>query len=263
VTARQLLNHTSGYGDVYASPAIQPLLMDMEHPWTRLELLDAVEAPLSPPGSAFGYSNTNYIILAEVLERATGRTLDALFADDIASPLGLTATTLLPRPRDLFVQGVIGEGPDAIRPFDLTAGVPTALYGVVFGDGPVAGTAAEAAQFLDALLRGDLLQPESLDAMLDFSGNPLYGLGLMRLEIDGLQWYGHTGAFGGYTAVALHNPTLDITLVTLANHQPLGGTPSAAEVIASGFLVTIPEPSATVATLALLSLLATFWLRRR
>ncbi|MEU6226743.1 serine hydrolase domain-containing protein [Streptomyces sp. NPDC047042] len=89
ITVRQLLTHTSGL-----RPELP--LYDCPDDAARRALLRA-EAPSSAPGR-YLYSDLNMLLLQYVLERVTGRTLDALIAEGITGPLGMTATRFGPCP---------------------------------------------------------------------------------------------------------------------------------------------------------------------
>ncbi|GAA1190641.1 serine hydrolase domain-containing protein [Streptomyces hebeiensis] len=88
ITVRQLLTHTSGLR------AWLPLYAEPTHEG-RLRLLWN-EAPTSPPGTAYLYSDLNLIALQLVLEHVTGRRLDRLLHDEITGPLGMRRTRYNP-----------------------------------------------------------------------------------------------------------------------------------------------------------------------
>ncbi|GAA3097010.1 hypothetical protein GCM10017687_04570 [Streptomyces echinatus] len=193
VTVRQLLTHTSGFRawlPLYAAPTREQ----------RLELIWN-EAPLHPPGTAYLYSDLNLITLQLVLEKITGRTLDALLRDEITGPLGLDSTRYNPpaswKPR-------IAATEDARRPWSgLDRGL---VWGEVhdenaYGMGGVAGHAGvfscawDLAVLGRALLDGGaygrarILRPESVDLMFTdfntaFPGDE-HGLGLELYQ----HWY--------------------------------------------------------------------------
>ena len=64
---------------------------DPAYAWTRAELIDAIVARGSErePDRRFAYRNGNYVIAAEIAERAGGRDIGALLDELIARPLGL------------------------------------------------------------------------------------------------------------------------------------------------------------------------------
>ncbi|MFD8204483.1 serine hydrolase [Streptomyces sp. NPDC059701] len=228
VTVRQLLTHTSGFR------AWIPLYSAPTHEEKVRLILD--EAPVSPPGTAYLYSDLNMISLQLVLERITGRTLDVLLREEITAPLGLHRTRYNPpaswRPK-------IAATEDARRPWSgLDRGL---VWGEVhdenaFSLGGVAGHAGvfscawDLAVLGRALLNGGsygrarILRPESVQLMFTdfntaFPGDE-HGLGFELYQ----HWYmgamatprtaGHTGFTG--TSLVL-DPTTDSFLVVLGN----------------------------------------------
>ena len=71
ITPRQLLQHTSGLGEYVDQPAV---LADAQREWTPAELIAVAEAAgrVGEPGGPHHYSNTNYIVLGEIIEQVTG-----------------------------------------------------------------------------------------------------------------------------------------------------------------------------------------------
>jgi CubicO group peptidase (beta-lactamase class C family) len=92
ITVRHLLAHASGL------PAHRPFYQQVTgEPSARLaiELGAAREPLLHPAGTRSLYSDLGFIVLGWLLERVTGERLDVLFADAVAGPLGLGATTFV------------------------------------------------------------------------------------------------------------------------------------------------------------------------
>jgi D-alanyl-D-alanine carboxypeptidase len=106
ILLRHLLEHTAGLPDHAQMQAfVDRILKDPKHRWTRAEQVALmVEAkPLAAPGEAFSYSDTGYVILGEIVERATGKSLaEAVRAAARLDELGLKSTwweALEPAPR--------------------------------------------------------------------------------------------------------------------------------------------------------------------
>jgi CubicO group peptidase (beta-lactamase class C family) len=247
VTIRQLLTHTSGFRawiPLYSAPTYEEKV--------RL-VFD--EAPVSPPGTAYLYSDLNMISLQLVLEKVTGRTLDVLLREEITAPLGLRRTRYNPpaswRPK-------IAATEDARRPWSgLDRGL---VWGEVhdenaFSLGGVAGHAGvfscawDLAVLGRTLLNGGsygrarILRPESVELMFTdfntaFPGDE-HGLGFELYQ----HWYmgamatprtaGHTGFTG--TSLVL-DPTTDSFLVVLGNsvHPVRGWRSGSAPRVAAG-----------------------------
>lgn len=96
VTIRNLLNMTSGYPDyVYTPEVIAAVEADPFRQWTGDELIGiGTSLPLEfEPGTNWGYSHTNYVILGKVLEKVVGRSMPEVMEDYIIEPMGLTNTS--------------------------------------------------------------------------------------------------------------------------------------------------------------------------
>jgi D-alanyl-D-alanine carboxypeptidase len=203
IRLRNLLNHTSGI----------PEYMQLE-PWSSAvgrdprvviparRLVSAAAAlPLDfAPGSQAAYSNTNYLVLGEILERLTGRPVAALLRERIFEPLGLTATAFEPARKQL--------GNDQMHGYDITGTEPRDVslhrLGGPWTDGAVVSSADDLADFFGALLRGELVPPalvaEMLKVVPSSHGN---GLGMFRLGSPCGRWfYGNTGGTPGYLTFA-------------------------------------------------------------
>lgn len=96
VTLGQLAQMTSGYADyVIGNEEFQEAFYaDPFRQWEPEDLLRfATSKPLYyPPGTNWNYAHTNYVLLGLALEKATGRDMAALLADNVLGPLGLTDT---------------------------------------------------------------------------------------------------------------------------------------------------------------------------
>ncbi len=89
VTIRQLLNHSSGL------PAHKNYFLTVH---SKREMLEAIcNEPLEyAPGTKNVYSDLGFILLGEILERATGKMVDQLAAERIFMPLSMTDTSFKP-----------------------------------------------------------------------------------------------------------------------------------------------------------------------
>ena len=98
ITVRQLLMHTSGLFDYLDDPRpFAPYLNgDFRHFWTPRQLVRIAVShpPLFAPGTGFSYTNTGYVLLGLIAERADGERLAVQLRRRIFAPLHLTATRL-------------------------------------------------------------------------------------------------------------------------------------------------------------------------
>ena len=95
VTLAQLLAHRSGVGEVDAYPDIWAGMWSNQGEVTlqRAAIAATVLArqPINTPGSAYAYSNFNYIIAGAILERAGGTSWEDLMTTRLFQPLKMTS----------------------------------------------------------------------------------------------------------------------------------------------------------------------------
>ncbi|MGH9683468.1 MAG: exo-beta-N-acetylmuramidase NamZ domain-containing protein [Candidatus Acidiferrales bacterium] len=89
ITIRMLLTHTSGLAP---DPPLEAALGGES---ALMQEIDN-ESPISPPGDRFIYSDTNFILLGELVKRLTGKRLDEFAAENFYGPLGMQHTRFLP-----------------------------------------------------------------------------------------------------------------------------------------------------------------------
>src|SRR6476646_5421096 len=89
ITVRMLLTHRGGL------EAFAPLWKDTRG---RADYLAKINArPLAnPPGTKMVYSDCDFILMQDIIERITGTTLDAFVGARVFGPLGMTSTRFLP-----------------------------------------------------------------------------------------------------------------------------------------------------------------------
>ncbi|PWI20748.1 hypothetical protein DI272_29955 [Streptomyces sp. Act143] len=208
ITLRQLLNHTSGLYDYLRTLPMPPgpeFLANRWRTWTAAELVQraVVHAPtFEPPGSAYSYSNTGYLLLGQVIEEATGRTYGAEIERRIIRPLGLRDTSLPgtsprldgPHPHG-YVPIAQGDGTSLV---DYTEMNPS----VMGAGGEIISSTKDLNRFVAALLDGRLL-PDHLLAEMKTPGVPdrHYGLGLAWKDTScGVRVYGNDGDALAYQA---------------------------------------------------------------
>ncbi|MCE7081118.1 serine hydrolase [Streptomyces sp. ST2-7A] len=228
IRLRHMLQHTSGlfnHADSFQRPGARFLRDRYRHHEAAELVAVAADKPLNfEPGTAFEYSNTNYIALGLLIERVTGRHWGAEVDERIIKPLKLTGTHV-PRGDDPEIHGPHAHGYMKIagRSEDVTLMNPTEACSA----GSLISTAEDLDRFLVALVTGELLGKEQFTEMTDRVPSewvPLpmsagYGLGFMPLETScGLSLWGHGGGIPGYATFI--GSTLDgrkrvITSITL------------------------------------------------
>ncbi|MEL7039727.1 MAG: serine hydrolase domain-containing protein [Cyanobacteria bacterium J06592_8] len=224
ITIEQLLNHTSGiadYLDILAAEAtLNPALFVQQ--WEGEQLvgfIDGVE-PFFDPGEGWQYSNTNYILAGLVVESVTGNSYGQEIRDRILDPLELDNTFVFGEEEipGGYIKGYWDfNGDGALDDLSITNLTWAGSAGSIISN------TEDLADFFDGLLvDGELLEPETLDEMLDTipveSPNyDSYGLGIGTLESRNRFWYAHRGQTLGFRSNLWYSPLEDITYVELIN----------------------------------------------
>ncbi len=203
ITVRQRLNHTSGLFDYAEDKAFLAQLEHRAKTWSprRLVATGTSHEPLFAPGTRWSYSNTGYIVLGLLVEQATGHTLATELRKRIFEPLSLRATSFDTKPRiaGRHAHGYSRFGGARLR--DVSSVSPS-LY---WAADAIVSTAEDLARFHDALLRGRLLRPDMLAAMLTtvpVTPQQQYGLGVIRTRFPCATFWGHGGEVFGYETFA-------------------------------------------------------------
>src|SRR6056297_387414 len=93
ITVGDLLHHTSGLPDYLGL-----LDADLDEPTTTDDALAVIisddGAPIATPGERFEYSNTNYVLLALIVEAVTGLAFPEVVATEILDPLGMWSSVV-------------------------------------------------------------------------------------------------------------------------------------------------------------------------
>lgn len=214
ITLRQLLQHTSGIVNYTNTRAFRTLYGGVDQvvglrdrTWTPQELLNftAGEALLFEPGTSWMYSNTNYILLALVIERVTGNHYATEAERRVVRRLGLHGTEFPARRSVIAGPHAHGYLPrqvgDQVEPVDISRFNPS----VSGASGELVSTAADLNRFYRALVTGRLLRPEQQRELLQIRSTGRdydYGLGLETRVVNGIRLWGHDGDFFGYQAAS-------------------------------------------------------------
>jgi D-alanyl-D-alanine carboxypeptidase len=210
ITVRQLLNMTSGLYDYLndGDTTVDDKLLagELTYRWSPVELIAIANKhePRFPPGSAWEYCSTCYVLLGLIVEKTTGHKLGAELKQRIFVPAGLNATSFDTEPK---ISGQHAHG------YELLGKPPLADVSVLspshgWAAGALVSNASDLARFYRALYRGQLVSPALVKQMqttvpmaprLTSSG---YGLGLFKLPMRCGTAFGHPGAIPGFLADA-------------------------------------------------------------
>jgi len=222
LTLWQLLHHTSGIPGIGSLPDPYWARRD----YTREEFLRLLETaylgrdPLFAPGTGWAYRDINYVILAMVIEKITGRTLWEVFRERFFVPLGMTATAqcdpavvMKHRARGYVVND---KAPMGVVP------APYVSPSVGFGNSGLCSSVEDLLTWQRALLDGRVIDSASYNLMKTpgalSDGRPHeYGLGLLVWPLGNETMVWHSGGIAGFTGMLMYLPGNDATVIMLAN----------------------------------------------
>lgn len=184
ITLSQMLRHRSGIPNFIDHP---------DYPWhdlpknSREALEYALDLPADfEPGEGYGYSNTNYLLVAEVLDSVTDQGLNAWIRDEILAPLGLKHTFFSlaeVNPDDVMSGYYVDWEPDLKSS----------------NHGSMLATAEDVGIFLRALNDGSLLSEEE------------------QAIYSSVYVYNHTGSVPGYSSIARYHADIDTVVIQFVN----------------------------------------------
>ena len=231
MTLREVADMTSGVASYTADQAFtRALYSHPERRWRPGALLaiGLRDSPVFAPGTAFQYSDSNYILLGLVIQKVEGRPLGAVLRKRIINPLKLRQTSwpgasaALPKPH---AQGYTLQGQSSDRPANATKWNPSYAWAA----GEMISSVSDLLVYGHALGTGKgLLRPkQQRERMHSFdprippeSATLSYGIGL----VDDRGWIGHTGQVPGYTTAVYYRPDIDTTVVVEANSDIVSGS---------------------------------------
>lgn len=217
VHVRHLLNHTSGIRELFTLPEAQEGFDNLSR--TREELVAAIrKAPVDvPPGTRWSYSNTNYTMLALIVERVTGKPYEDVLTERFFRPFDLKSMRQCPS---------VQTTPDEARGYEwrnnTNALAAPENMNWIRGDGGLCGNAQDLARWTRLLSTGKIILPDQYAAMIAPTGladgrKADYGFALSLVQPDHVRKIAHNGAMRGFSASAAYYPETETTVVVLTN----------------------------------------------
>jgi CubicO group peptidase (beta-lactamase class C family) len=254
ITVRMLLDHTSGLPDFFFNKRIDKALQSApDELWTPALTWSYVPKKRPVPGTVWRYSNTNYLLLGELVEAVTGRSLAREVRDRLLDPLGLEDTwyQAVERPRTSLTTGyrLLPRSGGGVRPVAVSNATTVMPFRSVItaagGAGSLGGTAWDTARWMQALARGDVLSEAMQQAMIGdavatvaLGAKVPYGLGIQVVTLNGHTAIGHSGRYLGFRSVVRYLPAEGVTIAVLTNQ----GVADPSRVAAALLRIVLPKP---------------------
>ncbi|MEL7499481.1 MAG: serine hydrolase domain-containing protein [Planctomycetota bacterium] len=234
ITIEHLLTHTSGIRDVYRLWSLQGLT------WWKNEfdnddvmtLLEQQEALNFAPGTQFLYSNSNYILLAEIVNQVSGTTFID-YTNEMFQQLGMPNTSFENDHTNI-------RGPVARPYFNFNTWQGYRWTWNVCGDGSLFSTLEDQLQW-ECLVQGhgtskfDRELIKRSQQLVNPALTKTYGFGLEFANQGTVKSKFHEGATGAWKAYILRIPDENLSVITLTNSGKVSPAPQTLK-LAEAFL---------------------------
>lgn len=222
---KHLLAHTSGIEDYYS--ALQ-LTLDqfnsINNNWSREEALEFIYDldPINAVGEKYYYSNTNYVLLAMILESASGLSFEQACQEEVFDPLGLSAN-FYNRATQSLPNGLVKGYVDIYNNDQYIESEFLYIDDLgIAGDGGVIANAYDVAIFFEELMKGNFISSNSINELTnwfleDEESELETGFGIAKYNSEHGYAITHNGLAYGFFADAYYFPEEDMTYVFLTN----------------------------------------------
>jgi CubicO group peptidase (beta-lactamase class C family) len=219
VTIRQLLTHYSGLPNyIYFTDDKWP---DKRKGMSNSDVIDLLikfkPARYNAPGSRFLYNNTNYMMLASIIEKVSGETFTVFMQENIFRPAGMKNTAVLSKAEyEKIPTDVVGHDKVWRR------SVVQNFHDGPVGDKGIYSTIEDLFLFDRALYDGRILSKSIQDSSYIGYAKPIntvfnYGYGWRLYEKDEHVVAYHTGWWHGFKNLYIRDLKNDITIILLTN----------------------------------------------
>lgn len=220
ITVRQLLNHTNGLANYTTSAAlIAAINANRSRAFSAEELLQYIGARRFPAGTNTEYTNTSFLLLGMIAERATERAIVDLYHQRLWNPLALT---------DIFMPAFEEPtGPVALALAGSFLVAPMAQTANITVGNSAAGLISNArtvARWGNALFRGSVISEDMQAAMRtlvpaagNIPGETGAGLGIRSYQYLDRTQFGHSGGSAMGSSLMLHDPETGVTVAVVMN----------------------------------------------
>lgn len=210
-----LLQHTSGLID-YLNDGMYGNHCEMTNDYIKTNI--SQWAKQSIPGIEFEYSNTNYVVLAWIIEAISGETYFHFLNEYLFLPYKICNTGSSELLTNKLTQGMSNRG----YGFPSWQAVPNISLDT-YGDGGLASTIIDQIEWQKLFWSGKILQPNTVSMMskkgkLDNGVQIDYGIGF-QIEHNTLlgTWVGHGGSWTTSTILVGRYMALETSVIVLSN----------------------------------------------
>lgn len=215
ITIKQLLNHTSGLTEILKDGFQNEPFINPQGDFSDRILYSKIDTIDFEKGSRYRYCNTNYFLLAKVIERVTDKSWEMNIQELIINPLNLKNTFPYHSNTINNLAHPIIDGQDLHQTLKL------ANNKLSQGSGNIVSDLLDLNTFIRALLIDKtLLTKNSLELMSSFFEykDTKTGLGLFENKYGNRVLLGHTGLQISYISYVFADPKTGESIIVLNNN---------------------------------------------
>mgnify|MGYP000879449042 CR=1 FL=1 len=239
ITVRQLLNHTSGIRD-YSLVWGESKKLNGNEPRTNenaVKFLARQKQLRFLPGQKWEYSNSNYILLAQIVSKVSGEPFPQFVRKNIFQPLGMNDSYIYDQTQPTtgkHATGYVSQG-SGFKPAERNS------ENYNYGDGQINSTIGDLAKWDQSLYTETLIKAATLKEAFAAGqlndGTPVnYGLGWGLGCYRGLRFVSHGGGTDGFAAQITRFTQQHFTVVVLSNYEQITLLSAVANKIADIYL---------------------------
>jgi len=258
ITLRRALSQTSGLRDLYVMMA-QTGRTFAGDTIDALRVIAHSAEPNYEPGARYLYTNSGWILAAQIVYRLTGKTLAQFAEERIFGPLGMHDTRYLADAATIIPNGAEGYAP---RPGGGFRVASSTYDGAIMGAGAVHTSVEDFGVWLNNYDVATVGSRDSIETMttptkLNDGGpatsgpNMAYAVGLTVGTLRGLRVVAHGGSWAGYRGHFLRFPDQHFAVATFCN-LTTSGPDSLARKVAGIYLGDRMQPDSDAAWIAAL-----------
>lgn len=208
ITIANLLQHRSGIHDYTRDEKFFEYRVKYKSPQAILSLISNYESDFTP-NTQGEYSNSNYFLLSQILEKSYNKSYEKLLHEKITLPLALKNTycgkQITPDNNESYSYNFSEE----------QAKFAETNMSITIGSGSIVSTPKDLNKFMTALFTGKLLSTESLALMKTIKDN--YGMGVFQYKITDRKGFGHRGHLDEFRSTSIYFPKEDLAFTLISN----------------------------------------------
>lgn len=225
ITIKNLLSMRTGIRDMVNEGTVQDMSADNDEATNTAAIEEWIfsQSLKFNPDEGYAYSNSNYFLLANIVEKVSGQKYFDFISENIFIPLGMNNTGSVEE---------VKNSPEWAKGIDLSSVEDGKIAGLTKGAGDIVSTAHDMDIWMTALQSGKIISEESYIEMTTNQSPEYpsqYGYGL-ELDINGFT--GHMGAIATYTAGDYFSEESGYNLFVASNNlHPIDTTDFAMDIL--------------------------------